>query len=239
MNDILIIIPTYNESESIINVIKLIEVDVYNSDILIVDDNSPDNTSNIVKEYINKKNISNIKLICRNKKLGLGSAYIAGFKYALEKGYKKVIQMDADLSHNPKDIPRLLNKSDQYELVIGSRYINGVRIINWPISRLLLSYFANLYARKIIGIKIYDITGGFKCISSKFLKKINLDKVKSEGYSFQIEINYLASINNCKIIEIPIIFTDRTVGDSKMSLSIIFEAVFIVPYLKIKKLLKI
>ena len=239
MNSILIIIPTFNESKSIINILDTININVNNVDVLIVDDNSPDNTSLIVKEYIKKNNISNIHLICRKKKLGLGSAYIAGFKYALEMNYKKVIQMDADLSHDPKDVPVLISASSENDLVIGSRYLNGIRIINWPISRLLLSYFANLYARKIIGLNIFDITAGFKCINTSFLKKINLDKIKSEGYSFQIEIHYLASVNNCKICEVPIIFTDRTTGDSKMSLSIILEAIFIVPYLKFKKILKI
>ena len=238
MNSILIIIPTFNESKSIIHILDIINISVNNVDVLIVDDNSPDNTSLIVKDYIEKNNISNIHLICRQKKLGLGSAYIAGFKYALEMNYKKVIQMDADLSHDPKDIPELISASSENDLVIGSRYINGIRIINWPISRLLLSYFANLYARKIIGLNIFDITAGFKCINTSFLKKINLDKIKSEGYSFQIEIHYLASVNNCKIFEVPIIFTDRTTGDSKMSLSIILEAIFIVPYLKFKKILK-
>ena len=239
MNSVLIIIPTFNESKSIKNLIDLININVNKADILIVDDNSPDNTSLVVKEHVEKNNISNIHLICRSKKLGLGSAYITGFKYALEMKYEKVIQMDADLSHNPKDIPSLIKSSSENDLVIGSRYINGIRIINWPISRLLLSYFANLYARKIIGLNIFDITAGFKCINTSFLKKINLNKIKSEGYSFQIEIHYLASVNNCKICEIPIVFTDRETGSSKMSLLIIFEAIFIVPYLKLKKILKI
>ena len=141
MNSVLIIIPTFNESKSIINIIDLININVNNADILIIDDNSPDNTSLIVKAYIEKNNISNIHLICRKKKLGLGSAYIAGFKYALEMNYKKVIQMDADLSHNPKDIPVLISESSKNDLVIGSRYINGIRIINWPISRLTFERF--------------------------------------------------------------------------------------------------
>ena len=239
MNDVIIIIPTFNESKTILKIIEqIINIDSMYY-ILIVDDNSPDDTAKIVEEYITVNNLKSINIIKRPGKQGLGSAYIEGFKYALNKNFNKIIQMDADLSHNPNDIPRMIKLSDKYDLIIGSRYINGIRIINWPISRLFLSYFANLYARTIIGINILDLTGGYKCFNSSLLKKINLDIVKSEGYSFQIEMNYLASTSGHSIKEIPIIFTDRQEGVSKMSKNVILEAIMIVPYLKIKKIFKI
>ena len=238
MNNILIIIPTYNESLTIIKTIESIFCINKEYYILVVDDNSPDNTSKIVQNYITKS-CNNVKLLNRSMKGGIGSAYVEGFKYAIKNKYNKVIQIDADLSHNPSDIPRLINESHENDLVIGSRYIGGIRIINWPISRLFLSFFGNQYARLIIGIPILDVTGGFKCIKTTLLKDLNLKKIKSEGYAFQIEINYLAWIKRYKIKEIPIVFTDRNIGVSKMSKRIIFEAVYIVPYLKLKKILKI
>jgi len=237
MNKYLIIIPTYNEKDNIsIILTKIIDL---NSDfnILVIDDNSPDGTSQIVEKFILSH--SNIHIIKRSSKGGLGSAYIEGFKWALDKNYHYVMQIDADLSHNPNDLLRLKDESNNYDLVIGSRYIKGISIVNWPLSRLILSYFANLYARIIIGIPIKDVTGGFKCISSNILKTINLNEIKSEGYSFQIELNYLAWLNNYTITEIPIVFTDRTLGTSKMSKSVIFEAVYMVPYLFFKKIFKL
>ena len=208
-----------------------------NYNILVVDDKSPDGTYEIIK----KLSLDNdrINLIIRDKRLGLGRAYCDGFNYAIKKKYDKVIQIDADLSHNPQDIPRLLKYSDKYDLVIGSRYIRGISIINWPLSRLILSYGANIYAKILTGMKIKDCTGGFKCFNINVLKNINLNNINSQGYSFQIEMNFLSYINNFKIIEIPIIFTDRTVGQSKMSRSIIIEAIFVVPYLRIKNLFRI
>ena len=234
MNNFLVIIPTYNEIDNIEKVICLILNLNDNIDILIVDDNSPDGTSVLVKSLIEKNN--RVNLLERKSKLGLGSAYILGFKWALVKKYAFVIQMDADLSHNPNDINEFIKESDCYDLIIGSRYINGISIVNWPLSRLILSYFANLYARVIIGVPIKDLTGGFKCISSNVLNSINLDDIKSEGYSFQIELNFLAWNNNFKIKEIPIIFTDRAHGNSKMSKFVIFEAIYMVPYLFFKKI---
>ena len=237
MNENLVIIPTYNEInniEFIINKITSLNIDV---DILVVDDNSPDKTHEKV-DFL-KKNISNLYLIINNKKSGIGKAYIKGFEFAISKNYSKIIQIDADMSHNPNDISRLLKSSKTYDLVIGSRYINGIRIINWPLSRLALSYFANLYAKIITGLNIYDCTGGYKCIDIDLLKSINLNSINSQGYSFQIEINYRAYIKKFKIKEIPIIFTDRTIGKSKMSKKIIIEAIFIVPMLRLKKILNL
>jgi len=233
MKKTLIIIPTYNEKdniEKIINKIFNLNKDVQ---ILFVDDNSPDGTSDIIKSF----NSLNINLITRKAKLGLGSAYIEGFNWAINNNFDYVVQMDADLSHNPKDISKLTQKTGEFDLIIGSRYINGISIVNWPLSRLILSYLANLYARLIIGIPILDVTGGFKCISTRLLKQINLNNIKSEGYSFQIEVNFLAWIHNFKIKEVPIVFTDRTKGESKMSKKVIFEAIYMVPYLFFKKII--
>ena len=237
MKKYLIIIPTYNEKDNISLILtKIINLST-NFNILVVDDNSPDGTSEIVESFMLSN--SNINIVKRQSKKGLGSAYIEGFRWALNNNYDYVMQIDADLSHNPDDLIRLKNQSTDYDLVIGSRYINGISIVNWPLSRLILSYFANLYARMIIGIPIKDVTGGFKCISTNILKSINLNEIKSEGYSFQIELNYLAWMNNYTISEIPIVFTDRTLGTSKMSKSVIFEAIYMVPYLLIKKIFKL
>ncbi len=233
MKKTLIIIPTYNEKDNIEKIIN--EIFNLNKDvqILFVDDNSPDGTSDIIKSF----NSLNINLITRKAKLGLGSAYIEGFNWAINNNFDYVVQMDADLSHNPKDVSKLTQKTGEFDLIIGSRYINGISIVNWPLSRLILSYLANLYARLIIGIPILDVTGGFKCISTRLLKQINLNNIKSEGYSFQIEVNFLAWIHNFKIKEVPIVFTDRTKGESKMSKKVIFEAIYMVPYLFFKKII--
>tara|TARA_B100000029_G_C17594184_1_gene963516 strand:- start:2479 stop:3198 length:720 start_codon:yes stop_codon:yes gene_type:complete len=237
MNEYLVIIPTYNES----NTIKIILEKIINLnmlvDILVVDDNSPDKTFEVIENH--KLYNENLFLIKRDKKRGLGSAYIEGFKWAIDNNYKFVIQIDADMSHNPNDINRLIKYSKANDLVIGSRYIKGISIINWPLSRLILSYIANLYSRLLTGMNIKDTTGGFKCFSVNVLKSINLDLVKSEGYSFQIELNYLTWLKKYKIKEIPIIFTDRTIGESKMSKKIIFEAIYMVPFLRIKKIFKL
>ena len=236
MSKILVIIPTYNESENISKMISDTKSVSENYHILVVDGNSNDNTVDIVKKIISKSD--NMFLIQQNKKNGIGGAYCEGFSYAIKNKYLKVIQIDSDLSHNPIDIPRLLEFSDNYDLIIGSRYINGISIINWPISRLFLSYFANVYAKLITGMNINDCTGGFKCINIEILKNINLNKINSQGYSFQIELNYLTYCNNYKIKEIPIIFTDRKYGQSKMSKRIIFEAIYVVPLLRLKSLFK-
>lgn len=231
----LVIIPTYNELDNVQKLIPYIIEKYPELDILIVDDNSPDGTANYVEEL--SKSEPRVKLIKREKKLGLGTAYVEGFKYMLTNGYDAVIQMDADYSHDPKEIKNFLKKIKDYDLVIGSRYINGIRVINWPIRRLLLSYFANLYTRIITGMPIKDATGGFKCIKRNVIESINLDEIRSNGYSFQIEINFLAWRKKFKIIEIPIVFVERVQGSSKMSKKIVREAVFMVWKLRLKSLL--
>ena len=234
---LLIIIPTYNENANILSLlskIKKIKADC-DIDILIIDDNSPDGTALTVKELMRKD--STINMIERPSKSGLSSAYCAGFKWAIKNDYQYIIQMDADLSHSPKDILKFINHINKYDVIIGSRYKTGVNVVNWPLRRLILSYFANIYARIFTGLNIYDLTSGYKCIKVDSLKNINLNEIKSEGYSFQIEMNFILANNGCKIKEVPIVFHDRTVGESKMSKKIIFEAIFKVPFFRIKKIL--
>jgi len=237
MTSTLIIIPTYNEINNISELIDSINTVKDSFHILFVDDNSPDGTGNFIRDL--SKNNDNIYLISRKEKLGLGTAYIAGFKWAIDNNYKYVIQMDADLSHNPSDIPRMLKESETHDLVIGSRYLKGFNVVNWPLRRLLLSYFANLYVRILTGLPLNDSTGGFKCFNINVLKDIDLNKISSEGYSFQIEMNYIAWINQSSIKEISIIFTDRTVGLSKMSRKIIIEAIFMVPRIMLKRIFSV
>ena len=179
---------------------------------------------------------TNIHLLERPSKLGLGTAYCKGFKFAIENNFDLIVQIDADLSHDPEDIIRMVKDIERYDMVIGSRYVNGVNVVNWPMNRLLLSYFANIYARLVTRVPVHDLTGGFKCFKRIVLEKINLDLIKSEGYSFQIEMNFLAYNLGMKIKEIPIIFYDRTVGESKMNSAIVREAVFMVPKLLFRKL---
>tara|TARA_B110000438_G_scaffold64119_2_gene64654 strand:- start:1287 stop:2000 length:714 start_codon:yes stop_codon:yes gene_type:complete len=229
--------PTYNERKNINELIARVLSSYDGIDILIVDDNSPDGTAIEVKELI-KKN-KRIHILERSGKLGLGTAYCAGFQWALKKGYDRIIQIDADMSHNPDDIIHLLDESEHSDVVIGSRYVNGVNVVNWPLRRLILSYAANLYAQLITGLPIKDATGGFKCFRGRVLETIDLSKIKSEGYSFQIEMNFISWIKGFKIKEIPIVFSDRTVGESKMSRGIILEAIYMVPFLKLKKIFKL
>ena len=231
---ILVIIPTYNESKTIEKIVHRIFSINKNYNILIVDDASPDGTRLIV-EQMQKEN-PGLFLLNREKKEGIGTAYCAGFKWAIDKEYEKVVQIDADLSHNPDDIPVLIEHSEKYDLVIGSRYKKGINVVNWPLRRLFLSYFANMYSKIITGLPIKDSTGGFKCFNIDVLKSIDLDNIKSSGYSFQIEMNFISWVKGYSIEEIPIIFCDRTVGESKMSKKIIIEAVYMVPLLRIKKL---
>ncbi len=231
----LIIMPTYNELENI----KLIIPDLlgrYNNlDILVVDDNSPDGTGAFIRELAESN--KRVKLIIRENKMGLGTAYTDGFKFALKNDYEYIFEMDADYSHDPKEIPNFLKAAKDYDLVLGSRYINGVNVINWPMRRLLLSYFANIYTRIITGLPIMDATGGFKCFRRKVLEAIDFNDVKSNGYAFQIEVTYKVSRKGFKIGEIPIIFVDRTLGQSKMSKKIVREAVFMVWKLRLKSIL--
>jgi len=233
----LIITPTYNENANISNLISEIrEIKTpVNLDILIIDDNSPDGTALTVKAIMAKD--KNLHLIQRDAKNGLASAYCEGFKWAIKNNYDYVVQMDADLSHSPSDILKFINKVKDFDVVIGSRYKTGVNVVNWPLRRLILSYFANIYARIFTGMKIYDLTSGYKCIAVNLLKTINFDKVKSEGYSFQIEMNFIFANKGFKITEVPIIFHDRTIGESKMSKKIILEAILKVPMFRIKKIL--
>ncbi len=230
----LVIIPTYNEME---NVPKLIPVVLSQDDsieILIVDDNSKDGTAQFVIEQ--QKSNPRLHLLQREKKLGLGTAYIAGFKYALNNRYDYIFEMDADFSHNPDEIPNFLKAIKENDLVLGSRYIDGVRVLNWPMRRLLLSFFASVYTRIITGMPVRDATGGFKCFRRKVLESIDLDKVQSNGYSFQIEMTFKAYKKGFKIKEIPIVFMDRVKGTSKMSKKIVYEAVFMVWKLRLRSI---
>ena len=239
MMNFLVIIPTYNENANIAKVLdKVLNLKSNsNIEILVIDDGSPDNTALTVKKLM--KNNPKMHLIERDCKMGLSSAYCTGFKWALNKKFNYVVQMDADLSHNPKDILKFINNAHNFELVIGSRYKTGVNVVNWPLRRLILSYFANIYARIFTGMNIYDLTSGFKCINTETLKRLELDNIKSEGYSFQIEMNFMIANLGSKILEVPIIFHDRTVGESKMSKKIIFEAIFKVPMFRIRKIIGI
>ena len=230
----IVIIPTYNE---INNIQKLLPdlLHMYSAlDVLVVDDNSPDGTAAYVEQLGETE--QRVKILKRGKKMGLGTAYVAGFKYALSNGYEAAIEMDADYSHDPKELEQFLENIKECDLVIGSRYIYGVRVINWPIRRLLLSYFANLYTRIITGMPVKDGTGGFKCFRRKVLEAIDLDAIHSNGYSFQIEMNYKAWKKGFRLIEVPITFTDRVHGTSKMSKKIVREAVFMVWKLRLKSI---
>lgn len=235
MNNVLVIIPTYNEIENVKKIIPVVLEQNENIDILIVDDNSPDKTGDYV-EKLSKEN-PRVKLIRREKKLGLGTAYIAGFKYALANNYDYVFEMDADFSHDPNEINNFLEAIKDSDVVLGSRYINGVRVLNWPMSRLLLSYFASVYTRIITGLPVKDATGGFKCFRIDVLKAIDLDNIKSNGYSFQIEMTFKAYKKGFRIKEIPIVFLDRVKGKSKMSKKIVREAIFMVWKLRLRSII--
>jgi dolichol-phosphate mannosyltransferase len=225
MNSTLIVIPTYNEANNIAGLISAINESA-DVDILVVDDNSPDRTYEIVEKL--HAELDNLHLIRREGKLGLGTAYIAGFGFAISKGYSYIMEMDADFSHDPKEIPRFLEAIKENDLVIGSRYIRGVNVINWSMSRLLLSFSASKYVHFITGLPVKDPTGGFKCFKREVLEGIDLDSVKSTGYSFQIEMNHKAWKKGFRLKEIPIVFTDRYMGKTKMSRKIMWEAIWIV-----------
>lgn len=232
----LIIIPTYNELDNIQLIIPTILNIRYKDsiDILVVDDNSPDGTASFVEEY--SKTSEHVKILKREKKMGLGTAYIAGFKYALKHGYDYIFEMDADFSHDPKEIKNFLKAIRDYDLILGSRYVDGINVLHWPMSRLLLSYFANIYTRIVTSMPIKDATGGFKCFRRQVLEAIDLDKIKSNGYAFQIEMTFKAYKKGFKIKEIPIVFSDRVKGTSKMSKKIVREAVFLVWKLRISSM---
>jgi dolichol-phosphate mannosyltransferase len=233
MADSLVIIPTYNEKENIENIIRAVFSLEKEFDVLIIDDGSPDGTADIVKklqyEFVDKLFIEE-----REGKLGLGTAYIHGFKWAINKGYNYVCEMDADFSHNPKDLVRLQKAAlDGADLAIGSRYINGVAVVNWPMGRILMSYYASAYVRFITGMKIKDTTAGFKCYRRSVLETIDLDTIKFKGYAFQIEMKFRTWKHGFKIVEVPIIFTERQKGKSKMSGGIFNEAFWGVIKMKI------
>lgn len=234
-NQSLLIIPTFNEIDNIQRMLETLQQLYPELSILIIDDGSPDGTANVVKKFQETK--SNLHLIQRTGKLGLGTAYVTGFRWALERDYNFVFEMDCDFSHDPAAIPELLNAAQKSDLVIGSRYIGGIRVINWPMKRLLLSYFASIYTQIITGMTIKDATGGFKCFTRKALKSLNLNNIFSNGYSFQIELNFKIWSQGLKVQEIPIIFYERRDGQSKMSGSIVHEAVFAVFRLRLKKIL--
>lgn len=236
MKKVLVIIPTYNEAENILNlipeVLKYTDSD-YQWNVLVVDDNSPDGTASMVKSLKSE----NVFLIEREKKSGLGTAYVTGFKFAIEKSFDYVFEMDADFSHDPKYLPSFIGLIEMgNDLVVGSRYTNGISVVNWPIGRLILSYCANIYTRVITGLKVKDTTAGFMCYRVSALSKIDLDKVKSNGYSFQIEMKFKFYKKGFKITEIPILFIDRRAGHSKMSKKVVYEAYFLVWKLKFKSI---
>lgn len=235
----LIIIPTYNEKENIEKIIlKVFSLDI-DFDILIVDDGSPDGTADIVKK-IQKTYSKNLHIVERTGKLGLGTAYIYGFKWALKNNYDYIFEMDADFSHDPDDLIRLYKAchEEKGDVAIGSRYIKGVNIVNWPMSRLLMSFFASKYVKIITGMPIQDSTAGFKCYKRSVLEKINLEKIQFVGYAFQIEMKFTAWKYGFNVVEVPVIFTDRQEGASKMSGGIFFEAFFGVMQMKIKSYFK-
>ena len=238
MNDSIVIIPTYNEIENIESIIRSVLSQHKFFHVLIIDDNSPDHTADKVVQLQSEFD-GRLFLEKRAKKSGLGTAYVHGFKWALERKYEYIFEMDADFSHNPNDLEKLYKACHlgDADLAIGSRYVTGVNVVNWPLSRVLMSYFASVYVKLITGMKIHDATAGFVCYKRNVLEQINLDKIKFVGYAFQIEMKYRTYCNKFRIVEVPIIFTDRTKGQSKMSNSIIVEAVFGVISLRLKKLI--
>jgi len=233
-----VIIPTYNEIDNISTAIEKVLNLSENFDILVVDDNSPDGTAEVVKGFVSKYS-NRVFLEIKNIKEGLGKAYTLGFSWAMERNYDYIFEMDADLSHDPNDLVRMYIElqSINCDVVIGSRYINGINVVNWPLSRIILSYFASIYSRIITGLPVKDATSGFVGFKREVLEKMNLNSILFNGYAFQIELKFKAYKNNFKILEIPIIFRDRVHGESKMSGNIIFEAVFGLIKLKIKSFL--
>ena len=240
MSNALVVIPTYNEIENIELLLRDIMLLQRDFDILVVDDNSPDGTSALVEKLI-KEYPDIIFLLKRTSKLGLGTAYIAGFKWALKRHYDFIFEMDADFSHNPKDLLRLYSacENENCDMAIGSRYVTGVNVVNWPINRVLVSWGASRYVRWITGMRIDDTTAGFICYKRRVLEAINLDTIKFVGYAFQIEMKFKTYLSKFKIKEVPVIFTDRTKGTSKMSKGIISEAIFGVLAMKLKSIFKI
>jgi dolichol-phosphate mannosyltransferase len=229
----LVVIPTFNEAMNLPQIVPQVLAQDPRLEVLVVDDNSPDGTGEIAEELA-RESPGEVHVIHRTGKLGLGTAYITGFKWALERGYDYVFEMDADFSHDPAHLPAFLQAIEDADVVLGSRYLDGkVTIVNWPMSRLMLSYFANVYARWFTGLKIWDLTGGFKCFRRRVLEAIDLSQVGSNGYAFQIEMSVRAWRKGFKLREVPIVFVDRTEGQSKMNRAIVREAVWKVPRLRL------
>ena len=233
MSDSVVIIPTYNEKENIENIIRAVTGLEKEFHVLIIDDGSPDGTGAIVKR-MQQEMPDRLFLIERTGKLGLGTAYICGFKWALEHGYEYIFEMDADFSHNPNDLPHLYAACSEQgaDVAVGSRYCNGVNVVNWPLGRVLMSYFASVYVRWVTGMQVHDTTAGFKCYRRRVLEAIDLDHIHFKGYAFQIEMKFTACVRGFKIVEVPIIFINRVLGTSKMNSSIFGEALFGVLKLK-------
>lgn len=239
MGEALVIIPTYNEIENISNIIDAVMGLPVNFDVLVIDDGSPDGTADAVTEKM-AQYPDRIFMERRQGKLGLGTAYIHGFKWALKRDYEYITEMDADFSHNPEDLPRLLNalKEQRADVAIGSRYITGVNVVNWPMGRVLMSYYASMYVRVVTRMKVRDTTAGFVCWRRRVLQALELDQIEFKGYAFQIEMKFKAYKRGFKIVEVPIVFVNRVLGNSKMNGSIFGEAVFGVIKLKLKSLFK-
>ena len=237
-SDSLVIIPTYNEKENIRAIVKAVTELEKPFDVLVIDDGSPDGTANIVKEMMEGEKKGRLFLVQRQGKLGLGTAYICGFKWALEHDYEYIFEMDADFSHNPLDLPKLYAAchDEGYDVSIGSRYITGVNVVNWPIGRVLMSYYASQYVRTVLGIRIHDTTAGFVCYRRKVLQTIDLDAIRFKGYAFQIEMKYSSLCLGFKVKEVPVIFVNRELGTSKMSGGIFSEALFGVVKLRMSKI---
>jgi dolichol-phosphate mannosyltransferase len=231
----LVVIPTYNEAANLPNIVPQVLAQDPRLDVLVVDDNSPDGTGRMADELAAAH--PRVHVLHREGKLGLGTAYIRGFRWALERGYDYVFEMDADFSHDPAHLKEFLTAIEGADVVLGSRYLNGkVTVVNWPMGRLMLSYCANIYARWITGLRIWDLTGGFKCFRRRVLEAIDLSQVRSNGYAFQIEMSVRAWRKGFKLRETPIVFVDRTEGQSKMNRSIVREAVWMVPRLRLQRL---
>lgn len=224
----MVIIPTYNEKENVENFVRAVLAREHGFHILIIDDGSPDGTAEIVTRLQKEEFPDELHLVERTGKLGLGTAYIAGFKWAIEHGYDFIFEMDADFSHDPKDLPRLYDacSKEGFDLAIGSRYVSGVNVVNWPMGRVLMSYYASKYVRLVTGVPIHDTTAGFKCYRRKVLETIDLDAIRFKGYAFQIEMKFTAFKLGFKIKEVPVIFVNRVLGTSKMSGGIFGEALF-------------
>jgi dolichol-phosphate mannosyltransferase len=227
----LIVVPTYNEKDNLSSLLEALTAFPEEIHVLVVDDGSPDGTGDIAAEWCERT--PRVHLIRRAGKMGLGSAYITGFRWALERDYERIFEMDADFSHDPKYVPDMLAAAENADLVIGSRYLTGVNVVNWPMSRLLLSWFANKYAKFVSGLPIHDCTAGFKCFRREVLEKIDLDRIAASGYGFQIELHYKAWKKGFRLTEVPIVFVDRRAGTSKMSGQIIREALLLVVRLRL------